>query len=44
MFHVHERFIARENLPVQYGGIEQETDGLSQGNGDVVHRKLRPLA
>ncbi|WOH01775.1 hypothetical protein DCAR_0521160 [Daucus carota subsp. sativus] len=38
------KFIAPENLPVQYGGLEQETGDLSQGDAKVVHRKIRPLS
>ncbi|KAK1388957.1 hypothetical protein POM88_017135 [Heracleum sosnowskyi] len=36
------RFIAPENLPVEYGGLERENSESSHGNGKVVHHKVRP--
>ncbi|KAK1397885.1 CRAL-TRIO lipid binding [Heracleum sosnowskyi] len=36
------KFIAPENLPVEYGGLEQENSESSQGNGKVVLHKVRP--
>lgn len=39
---MHDRFIAPENLPVQYGGLEQEAGVSSEDHGKVVHRELRP--
>lgn len=39
---MHERFIAPENIPVEYGGLEQESSELSEGHGKFVHCKVRP--